>query len=182
MTLLRLLPRFQKAYRELEIFKEREGWTRGMIESFQLERLNALWRHATAHVPYYRKLISRCALPEYFSTLAEFTQHVPILPRNEVKNQPLAFISEKAACGSWCRTGGSTGIPMDIYWGHDAHLEVLRAKYRHHNMWGLDIFGRMIFLWGHGASLRPGLAGFLSRIKQPIEDRMRNRLRLSAYF
>ena len=182
MTLLRLLPRFKKAYRELEVLKERESWTRGMIESFQLERLNALWRHATTHVPYYRKLISRCALPAHFSTLAEFTSQVPILPRSEVKQQPLAFISEKAVRGSWCRTGGSTGIPMEIYWGHDAHREVLRAKYRHLNMWGLDFFNRMIFLWGHAASLRPGLAGFLSRIKQPLEDRMRNRLRLSAYF
>ena len=182
MNVIRLLPRFQKAYRELEILKERENWTRGMIGSFQLERINALWRYAITHVPYYKKLISRSALPLSFSSLEEFTSQVPILPRNEVKNQPLAFISEKAARGSWCRTGGSTGIPMDIYWGHDAHLEVLRAKYRHHNMWGLDIFNRMIFLWGHAASLRPGLAGFLSRIKQPLEDRMRNRLRLSAYF
>jgi phenylacetate-CoA ligase len=177
-----LLPRFQKAYRELEILKERESWTRGMIESFQLERINALWRHATTHVPYYKELISRSTLPANFSTLTEFTSLVPILPRNEVKNQPRAFISEKAAPGSWCRTGGSTGIPIEIYWGHDAHREVLCAKYRHLRMWGLDIFNRMIFLWGHAASLRPGLAGVLSRIKQPVEDRMRNRLRLSAYF
>jgi phenylacetate-CoA ligase len=182
ITILRFLPRFQKAYRELEILKEREHWTRGMIESFQLTRINALWRHASTHVPYYRELISRFALPGNFSTLAEFTSQVPLLPRDAVKNQPFAFISEKAAHGSWCRTGGSTGKPMDIYWGHDAHLEVLRAKYRQYNQWGLDIFDRIIFLWGHAASLRPGLAGFLSRIKQPLEDRMRNRLRLSAYF
>jgi len=172
MKVLRLLPRFQKAYRELEVLKDRESWARGMIESFQLERLNALWRHATAHVPYYRTLISRRALPANFSTLAEFTSQVPILYRNEVKQQPLAFVSEKAARGRWHRTGGSTGIPMNIYWGHNAHQEQLRAKYRHYNTWGLDIFDRMIFLWGHAASLRPGLAGFLSRIKQPLEDRM----------
>ena len=182
MRLLRFLPRFRQAYREIEILKERENWPRWKIESLQLDRINALWRHAIVHVPYYKKLISRTALPPSFSSLAEFTSSVPLLPRDTVKSQPLAFISGKAARGSWCRTGGSTGIPMNVYWEHDAHREVLRAKYRHYNQWGLDIFDRMIFLWGHAASLRPGLAGFMSRIKQPLEDRMRNRLRLSAYF
>ena len=181
MNLLRWLPRFKKAYREIEILKERESWPRWKIESLQLERINALWRHAIAHVPYYKKLISRCALPPSFSSLADFKSSVPLLPRDAVKDQPLAFISEKATNGSWQRTGGSTGKPLDIYWGHDAHLEMLRAKYRLCNMWGIDIFDRMVFLWGHGASFSPGWAGFLARIKQPVEDWLRNRLRLSAY-
>jgi phenylacetate-CoA ligase len=93
----------------------------------------------------------------------------------------LAFISEKATHGSWQRTGGSTGRPLDVYWGYDAHLEMLRAKYRFYHMWGIDIFDRMVFLWGHGASFSPGWAGILARIRQPAEDRLRNRLRLSAY-
>jgi len=95
IDLLRWLPRFQKAYREIEIAKERESWPR--------------WK-------------------------AEFTSSVPLLPRDTVKDQPLAFISEKATNGSWQRTGGSTGKPLDIYWGHDAHLEMLRAKYRFCNL------------------------------------------------
>lgn len=181
MNLLRLLPRFQKAYREIAILKERENWPRWKIEAFQLDRINVLWHHAIAHVPYYRNLISRSALPPSFSSLAEFASCVPLLTRDTVKDQPLAFISEKATHGSWQRTGGSTGRPIDVYWGHDAHLEMLRAKYRFYHMWGIDIFDRMVFLWGHGASFSPGWAGFLARIKQPVEDRLRKRLRLSAY-
>lgn len=181
MTILRFLPRFQKAYREIEVLKDRENWPRWKIESFQLDRINALWRHAITHVPYYKKLISRSDLPQSFSSLAEFKSSIPLLPRDTVKDQSLAFISEKATKGGWHRTGGSTGKPLDIYWGHDAHLEVLRAKYRLYNMWGIDIFDRMVFLWGHGASFSPGWAGFLDKIRQPVKDRLRNRLRLSAY-
>lgn len=181
MKVLKFLPRFRRAYRELEMLQEREGWPRWKIESFQLDRINLIWRHAITHVPYYQNLIFKLALPPSFSSLAEFTSSVPLLHRDTVKDQPLAFISEKATSGNWQRTGGSTGKPLDIYWGLDAHLEVLRTNYRFYNMWGIDIFDRMVFLWGHGASFSPGLAGFLARIKQPLEDRLRKRLRLSAY-
>jgi hypothetical protein len=57
---------------------------------------------------------------------------------------------------------------------------VLRAKYRFQAMWGVDVFDRTAFLWGHSASLKPGLAGRVARAQQPVEDRLRNRLRLSA--
>ena len=54
MTLLRCLPRFRKAYRAMEIYQERESWSRWKIESFQLDRINALWQQAVRHVPYYQ--------------------------------------------------------------------------------------------------------------------------------
>jgi len=48
-------------------------------------------------------------------------------------------------------------------------------------MWGLDLFERWAFLWGHAASFAPGPRGVLARIRQPIHDWLRGRLRLSAY-
>jgi phenylacetate-coenzyme A ligase PaaK-like adenylate-forming protein len=48
-------------------------------------------------------------------------------------------------------------------------------------MWGVDLFVRRAMLWGHAASFAPGWAGKLARIRQPWEDRLRSRLRLSAY-
>jgi phenylacetate-coenzyme A ligase PaaK-like adenylate-forming protein len=58
---------------------------------------------------------------------------------------------------------------------------VQRAKYRFYGSWGIDLFDRTVFLWGHGASFNPGLAGVVARIRQPLEDRLRHRMRLSAY-
>ena len=181
MTWLRWLPRFRKAYRAIEILQERESWTRWKIESFQLDRINSLWQQAIRHVPYYRNLVIQAALPPAFFSLEEFKSSVPLLPRQTVRDRPLAFFSDQATPGRWHYTSGSTGAPMHSYWGHSAHQEVLRAKYRFHDLWGLDILGKMVFLWGHGASFEPGLTGCLAQIKQPIEDRLRRRLRLSAY-
>jgi phenylacetate-CoA ligase len=181
MRFLKYLPRFKKAYAEMIALEKREGWSRTEIETYQLDRINALWRHATSSVPFYQKLKERLCLSQQFSSLEEFKCSVQPLPSATIKAHPRLFFSNDPEKGSWHRTGGSTGIPADAYWGHASHLQMLRAKYRWFSMWGIDIFDPTVFLWGHGASFDPGLAGHYARIRQPIEDTLRNRMRLSAY-
>ena len=181
MRLLRLLPRFRKAYRELDTLAARENWSRAEIETWQLERLNAVWCHAVAHVPHYRRLAARLGLPARFTSLPEFSAAVPVLPRSEFKARPLDFLSERAAAGDWHVSSGSTGSPTSFYWGHDAHREALRCRYRAYAAWGVDILDRTAFLWSNSAAHKPGLGGRLARLRRPVEDWFRNRLRLSAY-
>jgi phosphoenolpyruvate phosphomutase len=181
MKLLRFLPRFRQAYRELATLEAREHWSRSDIDAWQLERLNVTWQHAIAHVPHYRRLTFEARLPERFDSLDEFRSTVPVLPKQAVRDQPDAILSEKAESGHWTRTGGSTGTPMNAYWATNAHLESLRCKYRFQAAWGLDIFDRTAYVWGHSASFKPGLAGRIARWRQPLEDLLRNRIRLSAY-
>src|SRR5947209_19701018 len=140
MRLLKYLPRFRRAYRELDTLAQRERWLRAEIEAFQLERLNILWQHATAHVPYYRHLAETTGLPLRFGSLSEFRATVPLLQRATVKSQQRALLSECARRGKWVRTGGSTGTPISAYQEKEAHLESLRAQYRFHAAWGVDIF------------------------------------------
>ena len=181
MKLLRFLPRFQRALLSLQTMAERETWPRTAIEAFQLERLNGVWEHAVACVPYYRGLRTQADLPLRFSSLSEFRSAVPMLSKTEARTRPQNFISDQPRRGEWKRTGGSTGTPMSVYWASEAHLEMLRTRYRFYAMWGIDIFDRIAFLWGHSASFAPGLAGHMARFRQPFEDRLRNRIRLSAY-
>jgi len=181
MTVLRFLPRFRKAHRELDELALRERWPRDRIEGFQLERLNDVWQHARGYVPYYRRLASENALPRRFSSLEEYRQAVPVLPKAEVRTRSRDFLSTEPLPGGWERTGGSTGTPMNVYWGRESHREMLRAKYRHFAAWDVGIFDPTAFLWGHSASFKPGMAGRLSQCLLPVQDRLRNRIRLSAY-
>src|SRR4051794_29199074 len=84
MRLLRLLPRFRRAYAELAALEAREAWPRPQVEAFQLARLNAVWGHAVAHVPHYRRLREAAALPPRFGSLEEFRSAVPLLSRSAV--------------------------------------------------------------------------------------------------
>lgn len=178
---MRWLPRFRAAYRGLEMLRARENWSREQIQAFQLERLNLLWQHAAAYVPYYRGLKTDLNLPVRFCSLEEFTERMPMLSKSTVRNSNARFVSERADLGGWRYTGGSTGTPTGCFWGKKAHLEMLQAKYRFYDMWGVDIFDRMVFVWGHAALSSPGLAAYIARVRQPIEDGLRNRLRLSPY-
>ena len=181
MRVLRHLPRFRRAYRQMETLAAHEAWSRATIEAFQLERINSVWHHAAAHVPYYRSLRRECGLPARFSSLDEYRQRMPVLERFTVRDRHAEFLSERRRPGAWKRTGGSTGTPMSVYWEHEAHLEMLRTRYRFYAQWGIDIFDRSACLWGHAASFAPGLSGMAARIAMPASDRLRDRLRLSAY-
>lgn len=165
----------------MDTLAAREFWPRAKIEEFQLDRLNAMWQHAIRHVPYYRQLLQKHNLPERFGNLEEYSAVVPILDKHTVKQNPLLFLSENLQPGKWRYTGGSTGTPMAVYWQHDAYAEILRCQYRFRYIWGVDIFDRVIFLWGHSASFAPGISGWIAKTRLPIEDFLRNRIRFSAY-
>ena len=181
MRLIRYLPRFAKADRALAALAEHEAWSRDQIADYQLHAINALWKSAVASVPYYESLQRSRRLPSSFDDLEHFRESVPVLSKQAVRAQPELFRSRSAERGFWCRTGGATGAPMRVFWRQEAHLEMLRTKYRAYQMWGIDYLDRIAFLWGHSTFFQPGLKGKIARLRQPAEDYLRNRLRLSAY-
>ncbi|MBT8202388.1 MAG: phenylacetate--CoA ligase family protein [Acidimicrobiia bacterium] len=181
MSLLRHLPRFRALEQRLGDLADREQWSRTRLDEFQLERLNALWAHAREHVPHYRDLATDRSLPDQFGDLGEFSSTVPVLDKALVRDKPEQFFSDEAAPGGWHRTGGSTGIPMRVYWEHTAHRQSLQIRYRSEQARGVGVFDRHAFLWGHGASLAPGWRGGMARVRRAVEDRLRRRIRLSAY-
>ena len=180
MRVARVLPRFRAAHRALDALAARETWSREQIEALQLARLNAVWRHALRHVPHYRSRIGS-GLPGEFSSLEHFTTTVPLLTKAHVREHRRALRSDAAGAGAWHSTSGSTGAPTAVFRSSEAHLEMLRARYRFYQTWGLEIFDRTAFLWGRGAASMGGVRGWAAACRQRAEDRLRGRLRLSAY-
>jgi phenylacetate-CoA ligase len=91
------------------------------------------------------------------------------------------LVCEHKAPGFWIQTGGSTGTPTPVYKDHGAHGWALATQYYHRHRLGAGIFSPMGMLWGHSVSFAPGAKGWLKKIALPLEDWLRNRLRLSAY-
>ncbi len=176
-----MFPRFRRAYASLAELAEREAWSRTQIETHQLGRLNDLWRHAVRHVAYYRELARTSDLPPHFHDLEEFRTLVPILSKPFVRANGHRLLSEKPRPGEWKYTSGSTGAPTPVYRARDAHLAMLRSRYRFYQMWGADFLDRWVFIWGNAESFAPGLAGWKARFTTPVKDWLRNRIRLSPY-
>ncbi len=181
MHIAKLLPRFHQLDRVLQSFEQRENWSASDLQNYQLERLNKIWAVARTSVPHYVKQSHELGLPDRFGSLQEYSQRMPLLKKSMVRDTPQEMISSNRQPGRWHRTGGSTGIPTAVYWEHRAHQEMQRAKYRGEQSHGLDVFDRKVFLWGHSGSFAPGWGGFLQCRIRPIQDRLRNRLRVSAY-
>jgi len=179
MSLLRYLPRFRRAYQALPVLAAREGWSRAEIEAYQLDRLNSIWKKAVVHVPHYRWLARQFHLPDRFVSLEEYQAVMPILPKASVRANPGHFLSTLYCSGSWRCTSGSSGEKTHIFWPVSAQEETLQAKYRFLDQWGLDVFERTAFLWGRGNAAASGLRNRLEILLQPIQDWLRNRIRLS---
>ena len=181
MSVLMHLPRFRNLSRELDRLATRESWTRNQLRDWQLECINRVWRHAIHHVPHYRTLYREHKLAPEFDSIEQYTSEVPMLSKQFVRDHPQRLLSLEAQPGRWCRTGGSTGVPTAVYWSHEAHRQMLRAKYRSEQAYGVHVFDPKVFFWGHSGSFAPGLSGWLQRMRRPVEDRLRKRLRISAY-
>ena len=181
MHLLQLLPRFREVHRHLEVLAGRERWSRAGIATWQLERLNQVWRHASGHVPYYRRLAAEANLPDQFRSLQEYTDTMPIVPRLAIKAVPEDFLSDRAVPGQWHVSSGSTGNPTRYFIERGAHREILRCRYRMQASWGVDILDRTASLWSTAGGHRPGPWRHLAGLRQRAVDLARSRLRLSAY-
>ncbi len=181
MSLLKHLPRFKAARRSQAELEVRENWSREQIAAFQLQRLNQLWGNAIAHTSFFRECARTRGLPGEFSSLSHFQAVCPILNKDLVRTRQNDFFSDVAEKGAWYRSGGSTGFPASYFRSHEAHREILRGRYRGHAKWGVDLFDKWAFLWGHAASFSPGFAGRIERVKRHLADWLRNRLRVSAY-
>jgi phenylacetate-CoA ligase len=151
------------------------------IQARQLDCINAIWERARRSSPYYRELASDERLPESFTSLGEFSRRMPILERETLRRPSQDLVCETKGPGFWVQTGGSTGMPTPVYKDRSAHGWALATQYYHRQRLGMDIFSPMGMLWGHSVSFAPGVIGCLERIALPLEDRLRNRLRLSVY-
>ena len=160
---------------------EHEKWTRLEIEEFQLDRINAIWSQATKSVHYYRNLQKVRNLPRKFDSLMNYRHSVPILRKSFVREHGKQLLSEIPAAGGWHHTSGSTGSPTAVFRENSSHREMLRARYRFNQMWDVDFLDRWAFVWGNSGALAYGWSGLKHKIKTPVEDWMRNRIRISPY-
>ena len=175
------LPRFKMARKRMRQIEEWRSLEYGEIQARQLALINAVWAKARVSSPYYRQIFMAQRLPTSFTSLNEFSCLMPILDRESVRNKPDELVCENKEPGYWSQTGGSTGMPTPVYNDNTAHGWALATQYFHRARLGVDVFAPTGMLWGHSVKFAPGFKGWIKRMERPIEDRLRNRLRLSAY-
>jgi len=178
---LKHLPRFRQARNALKILAERESWSREEIETWQLQQINQLWQHASQQVPYYQELANQLAMPPKFDSIPHFQQTVPVISGLSLRGNAKHFLSRQPRPGNWYRTSGSLAIPLRLYRETTAHREILAARYRFYETWGIDMLDKMIQLWGQYSVPPQKLTEWPTYLRQKVLDKIRGRMRLSAY-
>jgi phenylacetate-CoA ligase len=181
LFLVHWMPRFHLARDRMSEIAEWRALPSKDIQARQLACINKVWARARQSSPYYRRCADAGALPEAFSSLEEFSRLIPVLERETLRHSAQELMCRKKEPGFWTQTGGSTGMPTPVYKDRSAHGWALATQYFHRKRLGADIFSPIGMLWGHSVSFAPGFKGWLKKIAQPIEDRLRNRQRMSVY-
>lgn len=94
--------------------EQSQWWSRETIEQQQFIQLRSLLHHCRQHVPYYKQLLQNINIPELGY---QQWQSIPVLTRNKLQAEPLAFNSQviPASHGKLVkqRTSGSTGKAIE---------------------------------------------------------------------
>ena len=114
----------------------------------QLEQFRGLVGHVIEANPFYRERYAGLdagdlRTPEDFAGL-------PLLSKDDIRQHGEALISDGCVPQRMFhkRTGGSTGVPVHVYWDHPAHV-FKRAIVRRHDAWaGFRPGQKQAALWG----------------------------------
>ena len=177
----RVVPRFRVLEEEMADRDSFYQLPKDVRDAYRLERLNALWLRAATQTRYYADMAREHSLPLRFQSLEEFGSLVPATSREAVRARPDAFKFPEGRRGKWMVTGGSTGVPVRVFWALSGHLESLRDQYWARMWWGVRAFDRQAMLWGHSHSFGHGFAARYHKFMIPMIDRLRRRVRFNAY-
>jgi len=111
--------RYGAEFRRTRAFlSESQWWSRDRLAEYQLERLQALIRHVHHSVPYYRTLLDERGLrAEDFGSIGAL-RRLPTLTKDTIRNLSDRLVPEDIPRSQLTRvtTGGTTGMPMSVFW------------------------------------------------------------------
>ena len=157
---------------------ERDNWPVEKWNQWQQERLAYVLHRAATRIPYYRDYwaqVRRSGRRVSWDRL----DHWPILDKQRVQENPLAFIADDMDKGKMFHehTSGTTGKPLELYWSR----ETVRGFYalfeaRWHHWYGVSRFDRWAVLGGQ-------LVTSYKRTKPPfwVWNAAMNQLYMSSY-
>ena len=151
------------------------------VSRVQLQKVKNIWKDATSHVPYYRKLVDEGRAPSEFYSLPEFFESVPVLTRDQIQATPNLFIRDGRPPDRAAMTAGSTGNPIHFGVNNTESEQAGADLFVGRIANGLEPGDRIFLLWGHSHLLGTGLNGKGKHVVRKIKDRLMGYCRVDAY-
>lgn len=139
---------------------EHNQWlSRAQLDALQLDRFNALLKHAVERTPFHRaRLGSKNGKAPSLTSLSDLNQ-IPILTKKEIQNNLERLVVEGANRSEWIKnaTGGSTGEPLVFYRDQRAQRWVEGAKERFRRWLGCLNEDKLALIWGADRDFPPNI-------------------------
>ncbi|NOQ17369.1 MAG: AMP-binding protein [Methyloprofundus sp.] len=158
---------------------EASQWlSREAVELLQRKKLQQLLSLAVEHCPWHREriLAANLDLSEHsLLTLKDLTK-IPSMVKQDAQLHGAGMTWLDVPGGAYqYTTGGSSGTPLNFYFGKWRQASDAAGRIRARRWWGIDIGDKEIYLWGAPVELAK-----TDKIKQ-IRDRLMNQVLLNAF-
>ncbi|HBF09192.1 MAG TPA: hypothetical protein DHW71_13055 [Gammaproteobacteria bacterium] len=151
--------------KHLKMLEKRQFWSTNQLQSWQLERLQAMVTHAYQTVPFYRELYRAAGIkPEDIRSLDDINL-LPCVRKKDIQEQGDAFLSslyDKSTLVADA-SGGSTGMPTHFYKDKEQYQRRAADQVRHDRWSGWDLGDPYALIWGAQKDLKA-----ISSLKQRI--------------
>ncbi|HEY9150049.1 MAG TPA: AMP-binding protein [Gammaproteobacteria bacterium] len=125
-----------------------QWWSPERLRELQLQRLQALLRHAQAEVPYYRRLFEESGLDSTDIQALDDLCKLPFLDKPLIRAHQEELRSAQARGLARFNTGGSSGEPLIFFIGKNRVSHDVAAKWRATRWWDVDIGDPEMVVWG----------------------------------
>jgi phenylacetate-CoA ligase len=134
-----------------------------VVQARQWERLGQVLRHAYETVPFYRRRFDECSLhPRDIRSFEDFAR-LPILSKQDIRQNSDALLSDRFDKNSLHRkkTSGSTGTALEVFVDDAAHQFKRACTLRSDEWSGWRLGERVAMVWGNPDYLQRGWRGRL---------------------
>ena len=167
----------------LQFRRDSAAWNIERRTNWILERLRSIVRRAYEETIFYRELLDRNAFDPYAEFDFSDFSHLPVLTREDIHEAGLKVLSSSVPADQLRkdRTGGSTGVPTEIWLGPNERGWRDSGMERFFEILRVPEGSRTALFWGH--HLDPGAADSLRERYQAFVSNVRwfDSLRLSPH-
>lgn len=137
-------------FRRLRELEKQQWLPRPALQRLQLDRINALLRHAYETTDFYRQRLTDCGIGAGpIETTSQLSAMEPVTKSDLQQSSP-SMVSTAYNIEALVKdaSGGSTGAPTIFYKDLDRHNLRRADQYRHDRWTGWDIGERWALIWG----------------------------------
>lgn len=166
--------RYGKIYkRQIEILRDSQYWTNEDLAVYKQEKATAFILDMCKNVPYYKN----AAYQDIFTSASDY-KRLPVLTKNQVKEQIQDFYNIGTEKVIWGHTSGTTGSAMIFPVSMEAFQHEYAFRSQHYSLGGVSLHKRekIAFCAGH-----PVAASGRSRPPFWVFDLINNHMYFSSY-